>query len=97
MSIKKDELYPKYLLWLEERKISDGLKEISKISESLFLEFKYRYNLNPKLKQKIDNQYKSIDREEKIDDLVKEDFEIFLEELDTYKNQSVDNENLFDF
>ena len=30
---------------------------------------------------KIDNQYKSIDREDKIDDLVKDDFEIFFENL----------------
>lgn len=97
MSIKNHELYPKYLLWLDERKMSDGLKELSKISQSYFDIFKSKYELNPSLKEKIDNQYKSIDREEKIDDLVKDDFELFLEELDTDFEPPTFYEDTFDF
>jgi hypothetical protein len=81
MSIKHDELYPKYLIWLEDRKMSSGIKELSKISLTLFEKFKLRYTLNPSLKEKIDNSYKSIDREEKIDNIVDDDFENFLKDL----------------
>jgi hypothetical protein len=81
MSIKHDELYPKYLIWLEDRKMSNGTKELSKISESLFEKFKSRYKFNPSLKEKIDNSYKSIDREEKIDNIFEDDFENFLKDL----------------
>jgi hypothetical protein len=98
MSIKNHELYPKYLLWLEEKQNTKGGFELSKISKTLFEDFENRYNLNPSFKEKIDNQYKSIDREEKIDEIVKDDFEIFLEELDLTSEPSPHREdNLFDF
>ena len=96
MSIKNEELYPKYLIWLEDRKISNGLRELSKISQTLFEEFKSRYTLNPTLKEKIDNKYKSIDREEKIEEIVKDDFEIFFEEMDL-DTPPPHQEDLFDF
>jgi hypothetical protein len=98
MTIKDDELYPKYLIWLDDRKMSNGLKELSKMSQSLFEEFKSRYKLNPSLKEKIDNKYKSIDRQEKIEDIVKDDFELFLEEMDLPSEPPPFYEdNLFDF
>lgn len=93
MSIKDDELYPKYLIWLEERKMSNGLKELSKMSQSLFEQFKFRYSLNSVLKEKIDNQYKSIDREIKIDDLFEEEFGIVFENNERPKN----DDDFFDF
>jgi hypothetical protein len=81
MSLKDEELYPKYLLHLESKSLTRGGLELSKMSRSLFEEFQSRYENNPSFKEKIDNQYKSIDREDKIDDLVKDDFEIFFENL----------------
>jgi len=93
MSIKDDELYPKYLFWLEERKMSNGLKELSKISQSLFEQFKFRYSMNSVLKEKIDNQYKSIDREIKIDDLFYEEFNLIFENNERPKI----DDDFFDF
>ena len=49
MPINQDKLYPKYLIWLEEKEMANGGKEVSKISKSLFEEFKFRYLTNPKL------------------------------------------------
>ena len=42
-----------------------GGLELSKMSETAFNEFTTRYENNPTFQQKINNQYKSIDREEK--------------------------------
>ena len=95
VSIKNNELYPKYLIWLESRKMSDGLKELSKMSASLFEQFKFRYELNPSLRGEIDNKYKSIDREKKIDDLVEDDFELFLKEIQIQSEPPTFNEDYF--
>lgn len=97
MPINQDKLYPKYLIWLEEKEMANGGKEVSKISKSLFEEFKFRYLTNPKLKEKIDNHYKTIDREEKIDDIFEDDFELFLKESDLPKDPPPFNEDRFDF
>ena len=98
MSLKDEELYPKYLIWLESKKNTVGGLELSKISRSLFEQFKFRYTLNPSFKEKINNQYKSIDRQEKIDDLVKDDFDLFMEEMG--KEVKIENkidDDFFDF
>ena len=98
MNLKDEALYPKYLIYLENNKTTSGGFELSKISRSLFEEFKSRYKLNPSLKEKIDNKYKSIDRQEKIEDIVKDDFELFLEEMDLPSEPPPFYEdNLFDF
>ena len=97
MSIKNDELYPKYLLYLETKNLTKGGLELSKMSETAFNEFTTRYENNTTFQQKINNQYKSIDREEKIDDLVKDDFELFLEEIDLPSEPPPFHEDLFDF
>ena len=78
MSLKDEELYQKYLLYLESKSLTKGGFELSKISQSLFEEFQSRYENNPSFKEKINNQYKSFDRQEKIDDLVKDDFDLFI-------------------
>lgn len=70
MPINDDPLYPKYLIWLEEKTMSGGIKEMTKISKSFFDNFKFRYLTNPKLKEKIDKEYLHINREDKIDDLI---------------------------
>ena len=98
MSLKDEELYPKYLLHLESKNLTRGGFELSKMSQSLFEEFQSRYENNPSFKEKIDNQYKSIDRQEKIDDLVKDDFDLFMEEMgEEVKIKSKSDDNFFDF
>ena len=56
MSLKDEELYPKYLLWLENKKNTVGGLELSKISRSLFDEFSFRYENNPDFKEKFYNR-----------------------------------------
>lgn len=97
MNLKNEELYPKYLIYLENKKTTSGGFELSKISRSLFEEFKSRYENNPSFSEKIDNQYKSFDREEKIDGLVEDDFEIFFDEFDLPKEPPPFHEDIFDF
>jgi len=98
MSLKDEELYTKYLLHLESKSLTKGGFELSKISQNLFEEFQSRYENNPSFKEKIDNQYKSIDREEKIDDLVKDEFDLFMEEMgEEVKIESKSDEDFFDF
>lgn len=97
MSIKDDELFPKYLLHLQSKKLTKGGFELSKMSKTSFDEFIQRYNNNPNFQQRIDNQYKHIDREEKIEDIVKDEFELFLEELDLPSEPTPFHENRFDF
>jgi hypothetical protein len=98
MSLQDEELYPKYLIWLESKKNTVGGLELSKISRSLFDEFTSRYENNPDFKEKVDNQYRSIDREDKIGEIIKDDFEIFMEEMG--KEVKVENKidkDFFDF
>ena len=98
MSLKDEELYPKYLLHLESKNLTRGGFELSKMSQSLFEEFQSRYENNPSFKEKINNQYKSIDRQEKIDDLVKDDFDLFMEEMgQEVKIENKSDDDFFDF
>ena len=98
MSLQDEELYPKYLIWLESKKNTVGGLELSKISRNLFDEFTSRYENNPDFKQKVDKQYRSIDREDKIGEIIKDDFEMFMEEMG--KEVKVENKidkDFFDF
>lgn len=70
MSIKNDHLYPLYLIYLENKKYSKGATELIKISEDAFLKFKIRYNNDIFFKLKQDQIYKSLNRENKIDDIL---------------------------
>jgi hypothetical protein len=98
MSIQNEELYPKYLLYLESKNLSKGGFALSKMSTSLFEDFIFRFENNPTFQDKINNLYKSIDREEKIDDIVQDDFELFIEELgEEIKIESKNDEDFFDF
>jgi hypothetical protein len=98
MSIQNEELYPKYLLYLESKKLTTGGFALSKMSSDLFNEFKFRYENNPTFQEKINNQYKSIDREEKIENIVEDDFDLFMEELgEEVKITKNSDEDFFDF
>jgi len=96
MSIKSDELYPKYLQYLESQNLSKGALELNKISSSKFEEFKIRYKHNITFQEKIENLCKSIYREEKITVIMEDDFESFLDdlEIDT-KSQTKLDEDFF--
>ena len=97
MSIQNEELYPKYLLHLESKKLTTGGFALSKMSADLFNEFIFRYESNPTFQEKINNQYKSINREEKIETIV-DDFDLFIEELgEEVKVNKNSDEDFFDF
>jgi len=98
MSIQNEELYPKYLLYLESKKLTIGGFALSKMSADLFNEFIFRYENNPTFQEKINNQYKYIDRQEKIEEIVQDDFDIFIEELgEEVKVDKNSDEDFFDF
>ena len=54
LNIKEDELYPKYVTYLESKKLSNGSYKLSLISKSAFTEFVEQYQKNPDFKNKID-------------------------------------------
>lgn len=70
MTIKNDEIYPLYICYLEQKKLKPGELELSKISESRFIEFKKRYDINPDFKKKIDNIFKSEVRDIKLEEIL---------------------------
>lgn len=97
MEIKKHELYRLYLSYLDTKKMSIGARKLSEISESLFYDFLDRYENNPSFKEKMDKSLISIKREESIDELLNDGFEIILEDdLKTSLNSNLDDD-FFDF
>jgi hypothetical protein len=70
---KKHELYNYYLVYIENRNISNGAKKLMMISESSFNDFKFQYENNKQFKIKIDDLIKSEIRDNKIDDLLDDD------------------------
>jgi hypothetical protein len=70
-SIKEHYLYPLYVEYLKNKRISLGAFEILKISEKNFYDFKYRYDSEDGFRDKMDRFYKSILRENKINDILK--------------------------
>jgi len=91
MSIKDEELYPKYLIYLENKNTSNGGLELSKISAYHFEEFKVRYENSETFRKKVDNDFKMLDREGKIETIIESELFIFSE--DDVKKQKFD----FDF
>lgn len=76
MSIKDDHQYKYYINWLdhqlEQGSINKGQYELMRISETLFIEYCFRYNNQPKFKQSQDQLYKSSNRDSKIQDIFNE-------------------------
>ncbi len=95
MSIKNDQLYPKYLNYLTEKKLTTGGLELSKISKTKFDEFKFRYENNPSFQEKCDKMYLKESREEKIEEIIEDDFDLFLEEMKSDNEHK--NDDFFDF
>jgi len=71
---KKHELYNFYEIYIDNKKISNGAKRLMKISESSFNDFKFQYEKDIDFKQRIDEIVKSEVRDNKIDDLLDDDF-----------------------
>ena len=99
MSIKDDELYPIYICYLENKKMSNGAFRLAQISEDMFNDFDYRYDSEPQFKEKQDNMYKSIKRDIVLDEILedKDEFELFLDEIKTSKISKIDEDDIFDF
>lgn len=78
MSIKDDSQYKYFINWLnyrlEQGTLSKGHFELMKISESLFFEYCFRLNNQPKFKQSQEDLYKSINRDITIDDIFNDGF-----------------------
>ena len=79
MSIKDDVQYKYYINWLnyrlENKTINKGQYELLKISESLFLEYCFRFNNQHKFKQAQEDLYKTYNRDTTIDDILDNDFQ----------------------
>jgi hypothetical protein len=73
MIFQNDELYPLYIAYVERKNLNPGALRLSKISESLFLDFKYQYTNSPGFKYKQDNLYKSVVRDINIDRILDTD------------------------
>jgi hypothetical protein len=101
MSIKDDELYPIYILYLENKNLKPGAIKLAQMSNSMFNDFVHRYETEPFFKEKQDNLYKSIKRDITIEEILeeKDDFEIFLDDLNigTSKNSADLDDDFFDF
>lgn len=70
MSIKDHHLYPLYLEYLKRKRLTKGARELSKLSEEFFFEFKFKYDMNENFREKQDRAHKSISRENKINILL---------------------------
>ena len=79
--IKNDELYPLYIAYLERRNLSKGALSLSKISEQLFSDFKEKYINSPGFRDKQDKLYLNVSRDIKLDSLLEDDFDKFMNDL----------------
>lgn len=71
--MKKDEVYPYYIVYLDNRlnigRLSKGSCRLMKISESSFMDYKYRFENDELFNKTQIELYKSESRDKKIDDL----------------------------
>jgi len=83
MTFQNDELYPLYVAYIERKKMTSGAFKLSKISESLFSDFKNQYINSPGFKWKQNNLYKSVVRDINIDKILdtEENIDDFLNNL----------------
>lgn len=70
MSIKDHHVYPLYVEYLKSRRMSKGAFEISKLSEEKFFDFKFRYDTDEYFREEQEKSFKSIIREDKINDIL---------------------------
>ena len=70
MSIKNHYVYPLYIEYLKSKRMSKGAFELSKLSEEKFFDFKFRYDTDEYFKEEQEKNFKSIIREDKINDIL---------------------------
>lgn len=70
MSIKNHYVYPLYVEYLKSKRMSKGAFELSKLSEEKFFDFKFRYDTDEYFKEEQEKNFKSIIREDKINDIL---------------------------
>lgn len=73
MNISDHMLYQKYILHLDNKKMSNGAFHLSKISKTLFEQFVKRYELDCDFAKNIDMEYKKLNRDEKINIICSDD------------------------
>jgi stalled ribosome alternative rescue factor ArfA len=71
---KNHELYKFYEIYIDNKRISNGAKKLMKMSESSFEDFKFQYKYGLDFKIRIDEMVKSEIRDNKIDDILDDDF-----------------------
>lgn len=69
-SIKDHYLYPLYIEYLKGRRLSKGAFELGKISKEYFFDFKFRYDTDDGFRDNQDKFFKSVVRENKIDNIL---------------------------
>lgn len=69
-SIKDHYLYPMYMAYIQEKRITKGAFELFKISQEYFFNFKSKYDNDEGFKYKQDIKYKSVLRDSRIDDIL---------------------------
>ncbi len=94
MSIKDDELYPLYISYLENKKMRNGAFKLALISSDMFGEFCFRYESNTIFRDKQDKIFLSQKRNDTIEDILEDDFEIFLDGIDI---RIEEKDEFFDF
>lgn len=72
--IKNDSLYFLYEIYIANKKVSNGNKSMMKISEYYFNDFKSKYETSLTFKNKIDNLSKKEIRDDKINNILNENY-----------------------
>ncbi len=71
--MKLDKIYPYYILYLDARladnKIGKGAYKLLKMSNSAFIDYKYRFENDELFNERQLELYKSESRDKKIDDI----------------------------
>lgn len=71
--MKLDEVYPYYVVYLDSRlldnKIGKGAYKLLKMSNSAFIDYKYRFENDELFNERQLELYKSESRDKKIDDI----------------------------
>jgi hypothetical protein len=94
MNLLQDELYPLYLQYLENKKMSVGAYNLARISITMFNEFVDKYENDESFRLKQDLKNKQIMRDRALEEILGEDFEIVLENSDDKK---CNDDDIFDF
>jgi len=96
MNFKNEKYYPLYVNYLGTKSLSNGAYKLALISSDLYNQFVDRYTNEPFFRQKQDSISKSIQRDEKLGQIL-EDFEIETEGGEKTSIQRDQDDDFFDF